>query len=230
MTKTKQFLNGAKLGIPIALGYLPVSFSFGMLAVAGGIPPWAAVIISMTNLTSAGQFAGINIISASGGIWEIGITTLIINLRYMLMSLALSQKIEKMSLLKRLVTAFGITDEIFAVASTTACKVTFPFMTGLISIPYIGWTAGTVLGAYVNKILPESLSDAMGITLYAMFIAIIIPASRRNRSVLLVLITSVIISSVIYFAMPFISSGWAVIISAVLSSALGAFIFKGVQK
>lgn len=230
MTKTKQFLNGAKLGIPIALGYLPVSFSFGMLAVAGGIPPWAAVIISMTNLTSAGQFAGINIISASGGIWEIGITTLIINLRYMLMSLALSQKIEKMSLLKRLVTAFGITDEIFAVASTTACKVTFPFMTGLISIPYIGWTAGTVLGAYVNKILPESLSDSMGITLYAMFIAIIIPASRRNRSVLLVLITSVIISSVIYFAMPFISSGWAVIISAVLSSALGAFIFKGVQK
>lgn len=230
MTKIKQFLNGAKLGIPIALGYLPVSFSFGMLAVAGGIPPWAAVIISMTNLTSAGQFAGINIISASGGIWEIGITTLIINLRYMLMSLALSQKIEKMSLLKRLVTAFGITDEIFAVASTTACKVTFPFMTGLISIPYIGWTAGTVLGAYVNKILPESLSDSMGITLYAMFIAIIIPASRRNRSVLLVLITSVIISSVIYFAMPFISSGWAVIISAVLSSALGAFIFKGVQK
>lgn len=230
MTKTKQCLNGAKLGIPIALGYLPVSFSFGMLAVAGGIPPWAAVIISMTNLTSAGQFAGINIISASGGIWEMGITTLIINLRYMLMSLALSQKIEKMSLLKRLVTAFGITDEIFAVASTTACKVTFPFMTGLISIPYIGWTAGTVLGAYVNKILPESLSDSMGITLYAMFIAIIIPASRRNRSVLLVLITSVIISSVIYFAMPFISSGWAVIISAVLSSALGAFIFKGVQK
>lgn len=230
MTKTKQCLNGAKLGIPIALGYLPVSFSFGMLAVAGGIPPWAAVIISMTNLTSAGQFAGINIISASGGIWEMGITTLIINLRYMLMSLALSQKIEKMSLLKRLVTAFGITDEIFAVASTTACKVTFPFMTGLISIPYIGWTAGTVLGTYVNKILPESLSDSMGITLYAMFIAIIIPASRRNRSVLLVLITSVIISSVIYFAMPFISSGWAVIISAVLSSALGAFIFKGVQK
>lgn len=230
MTKIKQFLNGAKLGIPIALGYLPVSFSFGMLAVAGGIPPWAAVIISMTNLTSAGQFAGINIISASGGIWEMGITTLIINLRYMLMSLALSQKIEKMSLLKRLVTAFGITDEIFAVASTTACRVTFPFMTGLIAIPYIGWTAGTVLGAYANKILPESLSDAMGITLYAMFIAIIIPASRRNRSVLLVLITSVIISSVIYFAMPFISSGWAVIISAVLSSALGAFIFKGVQK
>ena len=111
MTKTKQFINGAKLSIPIALGYIPVSFSFGMLAVGAGIPPWAAIIISMTNLTSAGQFAGINIIAA-GGIWEMGITTLVINLRYMLMSLALSQKIEKMPLIKRLIAAFGITDEI----------------------------------------------------------------------------------------------------------------------
>lgn len=229
LTKAKQFFNGAKMGTTIALGYIPVSFSFGMIAVAGGIPPWAAVIISMTNLTSAGQFAGINIISASGGMWEMAITTFVINLRYMLMSLSLSQKIEKMSLLKRLITAFGITDEIFAVASTTPCKVTFPFMAGLISIPYIGWSAGTILGAHINKLLPESLSNAMGITLYAMFIAIIVPASRRNKSVLMVLITSVIISSVIYFTMPFISSGWAVIIAAVLASALGAAFFREEQ-
>ncbi len=229
MTNAKQFLNGARFGIPIALGYIPVSFSFGMLAVAGGIPAWAAVIISMTNLTSAGQFAGINIISAAGGMWEMGITTFVINLRYMLMSLALSQKIEKMSLIKRLIIAFGITDEIFAVASTTARKVTFPFMAGLIVIPYIGWTFGTFLGAYANKILPESLASAMGITLYAMFIAIIIPASRKNKSVLFVLITAVIISSVIYFTMPFISSGWTVIIAAVLSSAFGAIFFKEAQ-
>lgn len=158
-----------------------------------------------------------------------GITTFVINLRYMLMSLALSQKIEKMSLIKRLITAFGITDEIFAVASTTARKVTFPFMAGLIVIPYIGWTFGTFLGAYANKILPESLASAMGITLYAMFIAIIIPASRKNKSVLFVLITAVIISSVIYFTMPFISSGWTVIIAAVLSSAFGAIFFKEAQ-
>ena len=229
MTNAKQFLNGARFGIPIALGYIPVSFSFGMLAVAGGIPAWAAVIISMTNLTSAGQFAGINIISAAGGMWEMGITTFVINLRYMLMSLALSQKIEKMSLIKRLITAFGITDEIFAVASTTARKVTFPFMAGIIVIPNIGWTFGTFLGAYANKILPESLASAMGITLYAMFIAIIIPASRKNKSVLFVLITAVIISSVIYFTMPFISSGWTVIIAAVLSSAFGAIFFKEAQ-
>lgn len=226
MTKTKQFINGAKLSIPIALGYIPVSFSFGMLAVAAGIPPWAAIIISMTNLTSAGQFAGINIIAASGGMWEMGITTLVINLRYMLMSLALSQKIEKMPLAKRLIAAFGITDEIFAVASTSNSKITFSFMAGLISLPYIGWAGGTVLGAYVNKLLPQKLADAMGITLYAMFIAIIVPAARKNKGVLFVLITAVAISSVIYFAFPFISSGWSVIIAAIAASAVGTAFFK----
>lgn len=216
-----------RLGIPIALGYIPVSFSFGMLAVAAGIPPYAAIIISMTNLTSAGQFAGINIISAAGGVWEMGITTLVINLRYMLMSLALSQKIEKMTLIKRLIAAFGITDEIFAVASTADAKVTFPFMMGLISLPYIGWAGGTILGAYINRLLPQSLAEAMGITLYAMFIAIIIPAARKKKNVLFVLILAVALSSVIYFALPFISSGWAVIIAAVLASAVGASLFGG---
>ena len=130
MSKATQFLKGARLGMPIALGYIPVSFSFGMLAVQNGIPAWAAIVISMTNLTSAGQFAGMNIISAAGGMWEMAITTFVINLRYMLMSLSLSQKIGKMSLAKRLITAFGITDEVFAVASTTPIAITFPFMLG----------------------------------------------------------------------------------------------------
>lgn len=225
MTKLKQFIKGARLGLPIALGYMPVSFSFGMLAVAGGIPPWAAIVISMTNLTSAGQFAGINIISAAGGLWEMGITTFVINLRYMLMSLSLSQKIGNMPLWKRLITAFGITDEIFAVASTAPVKITFPFMAGLIAIPYIGWASGTVMGAFINNLLPKNLADAMGITLYAMFIAIIIPAARRDKNVLIVLIAAVAVSCILYFALPFISSGWAVIIAAVLASAIGATLF-----
>ena len=180
----------------------------------------------MTNLTSAGQFAGMNIISAAGGMWEMAITTFVINLRYMLMSLSLSQKIGKMSLARRLITAFGITDEVFAVASTTPIAITFPFMLGLIAIPYIGWTLGTVLGAFINNLLPTSLADAMGITLYAMFIAIIIPASRRDKKrTFFVLIAAVILSCVLYFALPFISSGWAVIITAVLASAFGATFF-----
>lgn len=225
MKKTKQFLNGARLGMPIALGYLPVSFSFGMLAVQSGIPAWVAIVISMTNLTSAGQFAGLNIIAAAGGVWEMAVTTFVINIRYMLMSLSLSQKVGKMSLAKRLITAFGITDEIFAVASTTPVKITFPFMLGLITIPYVGWALGTVLGAFINNLLPTPLADAMGITLYAMFLAIIIPASRKDKNVFFVLLSAIALSCIISFAMPFISSGWSVIIAAVTASAIGAIFF-----
>ena len=225
LTKLKEFTKGCRYGLPIALGYLPVSFSFGMIAVANGISPIAAIIISMTNLTSAGQFAGINIIAAAGGTIEMAVTQLVINLRYMLMSLSLSQKIEKMAIIKRLITAFGITDEVFAVASTVPFKVTFPFMSGLIAIPYIGWSLGTILGAYVNNLLPKSLADAMGITLYAMFIAIIIPTARQDKKVLYVLLIAVAFSCIIYFLLPVISSGWAVIIATVISSAVGATFF-----
>lgn len=223
--KIRQFKNGAAASLPIALGYIPVSFSFGMLAVAGGIPPLWAIIISMTNLTSAGQFAGVNIIIAAGTFTEIAVTTLVINLRYMLMSLALTQKIQNMPLGKRLITAFGITDEIFAVASTTTHKPTFSYMAGLISVPYIGWALGTALGAFINNLLPEILANAMGITLYAMFIAIIIPAAKRDRNIIFVLAVAILISCALYFLVPVISSGWSVIIAAVAASALGACLF-----
>ena len=223
--KLKQFKTGAILSVPIALGYIPVSFSFGMLAVAAGIDPLWAIIISMTNLTSAGQFAGVNIIGAGGTFMEMGVTTFVINLRYMLMSLALTQKTRKLTIGKRLITAFGITDEIFAVASTTAHELTFSFMAGLIAVPYVGWALGTAMGAYANNLLPEPVAEAMGITLYAMFIAIIIPAAKRDKCVIFVLLTAVAASSVIYFFLPVISSGWAVIIAAVLASALGATFF-----
>lgn len=211
--------------MPIAIGYIPVSFSFGMLAVKGGLSVWSALIISMTNLTSAGQFAGMNLIVAGAGLAEIGITTFVINIRYMLMSLALSQKIEKLTFAKRALVSFGITDEIFTVASTTPKKLTFPFMSGLIAVPYVGWALGTFLGAFTNNLLPPSVISAMGITLYAMFLAIFIPASRKDRGVFAVLIFAVLISCALYYFCAWLSSGWATIIAAIAASALGAVFF-----
>lgn len=211
--------------MPIAIGYIPVSFSFGMLAVKGGLSVWSALIISMTNLTSAGQFAGMNLIVAGAGLTEIGITTFVINIRYMLMSLALSQKIEKLTFAKRALVSFGITDEIFTVASTTPKKLTFPFMSGLIAVPYVGWALGTFLGAFTNNLLPPSVISAMGITLYAMFLAIFIPASRKDRGVFAVLMFAVLISCALYYFCAWLSSGWATIIAAIAASALGAVFF-----
>lgn len=205
----------------IALGYIPVSFSFGMTAVSSGVPAWAVILISMTNLTSAGQFAGTTLIAASAPLAEIAVTTLIINIRYMLMSLALSQKLEKMGLLKRMVTAFGITDEIFAVALTRQRKLTYEFMMGLIAAPYLGWALGTALGAIAGGLLPPRLSSCLGIMLYAMFIAIFIPEMRKSRAVLVTVVAAAAISCALYN----MSAGWSVIISAVAASALAAVLF-----
>lgn len=231
-SKRIQFINGLKDGLPIALGYLPVSFSFGMLAAAGGLPPFLAVLLSMTNLTSAGQFAGMNIIISGGTYIELAVSMLVINIRYMLMSLALSQKIEKMPLIKRMIISYGITDEIFAVAAMKPRKISFAYSMGLIIGPYIGWSLGTVLGAFISDLLPEFLASSMGITLYAMFIAIIIPASKAKKSVLAVTVFAAAVSAVLYY-LPFtasLSGGWTVIIASVAASLFGAVVFPDIKE
>lgn len=221
MNRRQDFFAGAKAGLSIALGYIPVSFSFGMTAVSGGIPAWAVILISMTNLTSAGQFAGTTLISACAPYAEMALTTLIINIRYMLMSFVLSQKLDKMGILKRLAVAFGITDEIFAVALTRQRKLTYWFMMGLIAAPYLGWAGGTALGALAGNLLPERLASCLGITLYAMFIAIFIPEMKKNKAVLFTVIVAAAISCALYK----LSAGWSVIISAVVAAGLAMLIF-----
>lgn len=147
MNWKETFIKGVKHGIPIGVGYLPVSFTFGFLAVSGGLPVWMACLISLTNLTSAGQFAGTNLILAGAGYVEVALTTFVINLRYMLMSLSLSQKLDQTTgTLKRLVLAFGITDETFVVSSLQSGILKASYMLGLISMPILGWNVGTLLG------------------------------------------------------------------------------------
>lgn len=145
--KKSEFLQGIRHGIPICLGYFSVSAAFGITAVRSGLPLWTAVLISLTNVTSAGQFAGVNLMVAGGSMIEIAMTTLIINIRYFLMSLSVSQKVEsKMSMKKRLGIAYGITDEIFAVSMQQPRKLTASYMAGLILTPVVGWTLGTFGG------------------------------------------------------------------------------------
>ena len=223
-----RYIDGLKKGLPIGLGYIPVSFTFGFMAVSGGMPAWIAVFISMSNLTSSGQFAGTQLIFAGASYLEIAITTLIINIRYSLMSLSLSQKlVPKTSVLHRLLFSFGITDEIFAVASMEKEQIDHVFMYGLITLPFIGWTAGTVLGAFSTGILPDSLKGAMGIALYAMFIALIIPPSKHSRPVIIIVLISIAITCIIKYLpiLSFISSGFRIIIASVLAAGIGTFLF-----
>jgi len=223
-----EFNRGFRKGLPIALGYIPVAFTFGLLAVQGGLSPLLAVFISMSNLTSAGQFAGVNLIIAQANLLEIALTTFVINIRYFLMSLSLSQKIKShMPAALRSVMAFGITDETFTVASLEEGEISFSFMLGLVCAPYFGWALGTALGAFINSFLPSALQNSMGIALYAMFIAIVIPAARTSKAALVVAGTGIGINSLLTWlpSINNISSGWRITISTVLAASLGALLF-----
>lgn len=226
--KQQEFKEGIRDGIPICLGYLSVSMAFGLTAVKAGVPVWAAVLISITNLTSAGQFAGTTLLVAQGTYIELLVTTFIINIRYFLMSLSVSQKVDQnFKTNKRLIASFGITDEVFAVSMQRRKDLTFSYMLGLIIPPIIGWSLGTLIGAVATSLLPEILTDAMGIMLYGMFIAIIIPPAREHKSVLTVIIMAIAASYAFAYLPGFnrISGGWAIIIITLAVSGIGAFLF-----
>ncbi|MCR5690686.1 MAG: AzlC family ABC transporter permease [Eubacterium sp.] len=221
----KEFRRGVSKGIPIALGYLSVSFTFGVKAVHGGLPVWVAVLISLTNLTSAGQLAGLELILAGGSYLEIGLSTLIINLRYMLMSLSLTQRMEEgVKTSSKMFMAHGVTDEIFAVAITDPKKITGKFMFGLMLTPILGWVSGTFLGAVASQIMPAALGNAMELGLYAMFISIIIPPAKKNKKLAAVVVFAIAISCLLYYlpVFRFISAGFKIIIATFLAAGLAA--------
>ena len=223
-----SFSKGFKDGIPIGLGYLSVSFTFGMMAVRGGLTVLQAVLISMTNITSAGQVAGLELMLASAPMIEVALTQLIINLRYALMSLSLSQKLDgSMTTPHRLLFAACNTDEVFAVASGQKGPVGKRYLYGLILCPYVGWAVGTFLGAAAGTLLPDIVRDALGVAIYGMFIAIVIPPARKNRAVRLAVILAAALSCALYYipGLNKISGGFSIIICAVAVSALCAHFF-----
>ena len=180
----KEYPAGVRTGLPVGLGYFSVSFGFGAMAVSKGLSVWDATLISASNLTSAGQFAGLGVIVENSGLWLMILTQLIINSRYALMSLALSQRMgQKIGLLPRLCIAFINTDEVFALAMAREKELTVPFLYGLGLLPIIGWVSGTLFGALAGSILPGSIRTALGVMLYGMFIAIVIPPAKKERSV-----------------------------------------------
>lgn len=227
-TDKNIFLKGLRDGLPIALGYLSVSFGFGILAAAGGLSALTATIISLANVTSAGQLAGLNIILAAGPMIELIVSEFIINIRYALMSITLTQKLDyTFTTPKRMLCSFAMTDEIFAVASAQKGKITCRYFYGLMLLPIIGWVLGTFSGAAAGNILPESLKNAMGLMLYAMFIAIVLPPSTKSRAVAVCVCLSALLSIALRFipVFSFITPGFAVIICAVLASLFAAWRF-----
>ena len=222
-----SFKMGIRDGLPICLGYLSVSFAFGIFATGAGLSVYEALLISMLNVTSAGQLAAVPIIASLGSFVELALTQLVINLRYALMSVSLSQKLgSSVRMRDRFLISFVNTDEVFAVSSGKHGKVGRKYMFGLILTPYLGWSLGTLLGAVAGNILPALLISALGIAIYAMFTAIVIPFARSGLKPLFCVLTAALISVVLFYVPIFsvIRDGFKIIITAVLTSLIFAFI------
>ena len=229
MNNLKLFKHGLKNGAPIFLGYLAVSFTFGIAAKDAGITSLQAILISLTNLTSAGQFAAIGTIAASAGYIEMALTQLVINLRYCLMSSSLSQRFDtKMKLIHRFLIAYGITDEIFGVSSAYYEENIPPaYCYGLIAAAVPGWVGGTALGCLSGSILPSNILSALGVALYGMFIAIIVPPAKNDKVLLGIVVISMVLS-LCFAVTPIlkeISSGFRVIILTVIIAGAAAYFF-----
>lgn len=233
---TLFFLRGLRDGLPIGLGYLAVSFAFGIQAcqLLGSV--FQSFSISATNLTSAGQFAGLDVFrgmvtgtaTLASSLVAMALTQGIINLRYCLMSCALSQKLApSVSLWQRAIISFGVTDEIFAMSMAYKGNVQAPYSYGMMAISITGWSTGTALGAWAGQILPESCVTALGMALYAMFVAIVLPTTAEDRNVRVIVIIAAL-SSVVMTYVPyinFLSSSWRVIFLTILLSAIAAICF-----
>ena len=220
-----EYRVGVNRGLPVGMGYFSVSFGFGAMAVSQGVKTLDAVLISAANLTSAGQFAGLTLIVAAATLWEMVLTQLVINSRYALMSLALSQRMgEKIGLLPRLLIAFFNTDEIFALAMAREAPLTVPFLLGLGTLPFIGWTLGTLCGALAGSILPLSIRTALGVMLYGMFIAIVVPPAKKNRDIFVAVVLALIFSSLFSWTpgLKTVSPGLSIVVCTVAAAAICA--------
>ena len=219
------YLRGLRDGIPIAMGYFAVAFTLGITAKNIGMTPIQAAVMSATMHASAGQFAAMTVMASGAGYLEMIITTVIVNLRYLLMACALSQKIDsKTKMGHRLVMSYFITDEIFGAASAVEGKLNPCYQYGMATVAGPGWTLGTFLGAVFGAILPLRLANAMNVALYGMFLAVIIPPARKDKVIAAVVVISMA-ASYLFSVLPVlrgISSGFRIMILTIIIAGIAA--------
>jgi len=223
------YKKGLKDGIPIALGYFAVAFTLGIAAEKAGLTAFQTFIATGTTLASAGGYAGISVIAAGGTYFEMFLTMLIVNARYILMSCSLSQKIlPKTSTLHRMGVAFGVTDEIFGISSAVSGYLNPFYNYGAMTVAIPGWASGAALGVLVGNILPVSVMSALSVGIFGMFLAIIVPPAKENKVIMGGVIASFVLSF-LFNKLPIIanniSSGMQVIILTVVIALVLAILF-----
>lgn len=224
-SKNLGIKDGILAGFPIVIGYIPIAMAFGILSKAVGISIVESLLFSVFVFAGASQFMALNLLNLGTGIVEIILATLLVNFRHFLMSASFATRITKD--MKKWIPfiAFGITDEIFSVASFTKEQITKEFLIALQLAAYLSWIFGTVFGYLVGEILPNTIKISMGIALYAMFTAILIPEAKKSNKVLVMVLLSGLINTLLSY-LKITTQGWNLVLTIVIVSAIGAFTLK----
>ncbi|UII56912.1 AzlC family ABC transporter permease [Cytobacillus spongiae] len=214
-----DFKRGFQSGISIGIGYFPVALTFGLLAKTTGLTLTETVLMSLFVFAGASQYISLSLLTLGTGIFEIILTTFIVNIRHFLMGTALNEKSEDEPVVNQLIYSFGITDETFSVASMKDGVVTTGYMLGVISISYSSWVINSGIGHLIGANLPKTLQESMSVALYAMFVGLLVPSLKKSTKVLLLALIAAAFHT-IFSMLQLMSTGWAIVVATLLSAVL----------
>ena len=218
--KQNEFYKGMRTGIPICIGYIPAAIAFGLVSRNAGLLIGDTVLFSMTNFAGASQFLAVNLIRSGALLPEIVLGVLLVNMRYLLLSASLSQRFDCDNPAVRALVAFGNTDEVFTVASSQQSQLTPRFVTGLEVTAWAGWVSGSIIGFLIGMILPLPLQQSIGITLYALFVSLLVGEVKSQwRYAGIALIAGAVNTCCILLLK--IPSGWSMILAICTASVIG---------
>lgn len=214
-----QFKKGFQAGISIGIGYFPIALTFGLLAKTSGLSLGETVMMSLIVFAGAAQYISLSLLAYGTGIFEIILTTFIVNIRHFLMATSLNEKSEPAPIIKKIIYAFGITDETFSVAATKEGTVSSGYMFGVISISYSSWVVFSGLGHLIGASLPQTLQESMGVALYAMFIGLLVPSMKKSGKVIALALLAALFNSLFTYS-HLMAQGWAIVASTLLSAVI----------
>ncbi|MEH7301805.1 AzlC family ABC transporter permease [Neobacillus drentensis] len=217
--ETSEFKKGLQAGITIGIGYFPIALTFGLLAKTSGLSIYETVLMSIIVFAGASQYISLSLIAYGTGIFEIILTTFIVNIRHFLMSTTLTEKCEEDHLLNKLLYSFGITDETFSVVATKEGTATTGFMFGVISVSYSSWVVFSGVGHLIGASLPQTLQESMSVALYAMFIGLLVPSMKKSVKVVFLAALGAVFNS-IFTINQLMAQGWAIVTATLLSAVL----------
>ncbi len=227
MSKLSQYLSGVKISLPVILGYLPVAIAFAVMASEAGLSRLEIILMSTLVFAGGSQIMAIGMITSGATMLSVVIGTFVFNLRHVIMGSYIMKKVGKTSTVQKLTTANGITDESFAIISATPEeKCTIPYLFGILTVTYGSWVLGTILGAFISVLIPPSVSDALGIALYALFISLLIPSVKKSARLVILVVFTAILNTVLTLLLPDSAQSWAIIISSLVSAFVGVFFIK----